>query len=136
MATPRWAYLLTYGGLVVFGIIAVIVGVPSIDLTTPDGYRPIWAGFIMVSGIVSAVGLMGHWHTLERWGVLFLVAFTSAYVFAIAKLALQGDAGRQALAVILIVVLIFPASRYLVLVARGRRRVLRHDPGVTRADRT
>lgn len=133
---PRWVLLLKYLGFAVFAAIASVAGAPSLDLTTPSGYRSIWAAIIVLSSLVSAFALMverrplarqldRHYRTnserIEMWSTLVLTSFAIAYVGAITQFAVAGDADKQALAVVLNLVLLLPAGRYLTLVARSRR---------------
>lgn len=133
---PRWVLLLKYLGFAFFASVAAVAGAPSLDLTTPSGYRPIWAIIIVVSAVVSSAALMierrplerrfdSHYRTgserVEMWSTLVLTSFAIAYVGAITQFAVAGDEDKQALAVVLNLVLLMPAGRFLSLVARSRR---------------
>jgi uncharacterized membrane protein SpoIIM required for sporulation len=59
----RVALVAIYLGYVYASVIAFISGVPIIDLTTPHGYRPIWAVLLGAAAVVSAVGSL----TDHRW---------------------------------------------------------------------
>jgi hypothetical protein len=129
---PRWALLLKYFGFTIFGIIARGSGAPSLDLATPEGYRPIWSTAIVLFGAAAfiaclfggtrvAPGTPTRGEDFERWFVLGLISFCSAYVYAIGSRALMGDRDVQALAVMMFLVMILPIARFLTLLPRSRR---------------
>lgn len=129
---PRWALLLKYIGFTVFGVIANGSGAPSLDLATPEGYRPIWSSFIVCFAAAAFIaclfggervsrGTPTRGEHFERWFVLGLISFCSAYVYAIGARALGGDQDVQALAVMMFLVMLLPIARFLTLLPRSRR---------------
>ena len=85
IAIPRWAITAKYLAFVVVGVHAFVSGVPSLDLTTPDGYAPIWAGVIAFFAAVGAVGSLKpkwQWGLAECIGAFFLVCFLGVLIWS------------------------------------------------------
>lgn len=113
IAVPRWAITLKYIGFTIAGVIAFVEGVETISLATPEGYEPIWAGFVVLGALVAAVGsLRPKWGCVEAIGASVIVSFLivlDALVFA---------RGAAAVGTLLIIVTILPGVRAAFLIAR------------------
>jgi hypothetical protein len=118
---PRWVLILKYIGFAYFGGVSAYLGVPRLDLTTPDGYRPVWAAVIVVASLWSLGALILGKPKVERWTVGVLVSFLFAYVYAIVNAAWSGETNYSALAAILPLVTLFPIGRFVGLLPRGRK---------------
>lgn len=118
---PRWILLLKYLGFAFFGVVAYNVGVPRLDLTTPEGYRPIWAAAIVLFALTAALFLIIQKPNLERISLVGLVGFLGVYIYAITQAALDGGEGYKALASVLWLLIVFPAGRFVALLPRGRK---------------
>lgn len=120
LVTSRETYLLTYLAIATFGAVAGVRGAPSIDLTTPEGYRSIWAFVVVLSGGLSFAACLFDRPRWERWSVLAMLSAASGYVFSAAALALAGDENRQSFAIVTFVLLILPTSRFLDLLPKRK----------------
>lgn len=119
---PRWVFLLKYAGFATFGVYAVISGTPTFDLTTPEGYRPVWAAAVIVTAAVCFIACLFGWWRVEEWVVLGLSSFLIAYVWALSQRAwVEGDDRAQAITVLVVTVLILPVSRFLTLAYRAAK---------------
>lgn len=111
IAVPRWALSLKYALFIVVGLVAFIVGVPTLDITTFYGYTPVWSGFVAIGGILAFIGsLRPSWGIFEAVGASIVVAFL---VVLIAALVVHGS---LSVAILLLVVCIIPAVRAAFLV--------------------
>jgi hypothetical protein len=97
----RLERVMGYGFAIYFGISAFIAGIPTFDLTAPDGWTPIWSAVLIISG---PIGLVGTWqNTPKFWKIELAGAFPMAgslTVYAAAMLFLaygpEGSEGRIA----------------------------------------
>jgi hypothetical protein len=124
----RVALVAIYLGYVYASVIAFISGVPIIDLTTPHGYRPIWAVLLGAAAVVSAVGsLTDRWQRVELWATLGLSALLLPYIGGLTIVGfIEHDLDRQFIGVIAFIAAIMPMVRFVYLAAQsGKRRVVR-----------
>lgn len=139
-AFARWAWgpaivlrvsLVIIYGLYAYGaLIAFLVGVPIFDLTTPQGWTPVWAVLLGVSALVCMIGsIKDEWQRTERWAALGLSAAILAYIVPLHLVGyLEGDLSRQFIAVIATIAGVLPIGRFVYLVAQtGKRK--HHVPG-------
>jgi hypothetical protein len=120
LVLPYWCGHATYLLYAGFAAVAFVSGVPSLDLSSPEGYRPFWAVALVLGSLAGLIGFIGEtppWNRVELAGSLTVIAFTAAYLYSIAVLAIEGDTARQALAILLFAALVFPVGR-LVISAR------------------
>ena len=127
----RIALFLVYAGFVFAATAAFASGIPVFDLTTPNGYTPVWAVALGVSAIVSAVGATtDRWQTLERWASLVLTAMMVTYTGALFGVGFaEGDPTRQFVAAVSTIALVLPATRFVYLAAQSgklKRHVRNH----------
>ena len=54
----RLGLLLGYSFAVYFGISALIAGVPAFDLAAPEGWTPVWASLLILSGPIGIFGIL------------------------------------------------------------------------------
>ncbi|RFA14549.1 hypothetical protein B7R21_06280 [Subtercola boreus] len=120
--TSRWVYLGKYLFFALFGVVAAIRGAPSLDLSTPDGYRPIWAVFIVIASLGCLYGCLRDNERLEWLSLLVMLPCLGAYVYAIAYAAAYGAREKQALAIIITLVLFLPTGRWFDLMPRLKVR--------------
>lgn len=122
---PRETLLVKYLLLAGFGVAAFIVGTPSLNLTTPSGYEPVWAGAIVLTASLSFIGCILGRDKIEMWATLGLWSSMLVYVGSILTLAAQGVGERQALAIVLSSVLVLPFARWVWLILNARKRAPR-----------
>lgn len=133
---PRWVLVVMYSGFIVLGGMAAIAGIPTLDLTTPEGYVTPYALAIALFAIIAAVGAsLGFRHErLELVGALLLFSLLTTYAGSALFLSAGGDIGRATFAVVILMVTFAPAARGMgllfarirVWIARRRdRRVAR-----------
>jgi hypothetical protein len=128
----RVALVATYLGYVYAAVIAFRAGVPIFDLTTPPGWRPVWAALLAVSALVSAIGsIADRWQRVERWATLVLTALLLAYVGGLNIAGyVEQDLDRQFVGAIAFIAAILPATRFIYLAAQsGKKRVNKNGPG-------
>jgi drug/metabolite transporter (DMT)-like permease len=71
---PRWILTAAYVGFATLGVLGVIFGSPTLDLTNPDGYTLFWGAAVAVGAITAAVGsFRERWEPIERYGNLLMV---------------------------------------------------------------
>lgn len=122
---PRETLFAKYLILAAFGVAAFESGVPTLDITTPSGYVPIWAVVItLAAGVSFAACILGR-DKVEMWATLVLWCSMTAYVCSALALAADGDGDRVAFAVILSSVLILPFARWVWLILNARKRAPR-----------
>ncbi|MEF2979114.1 hypothetical protein [Subtercola sp. YIM 133946] len=122
IVTSRWVYLGKYLFFAIFGTVAAVRGAPALDLATPDGYRPVWAVFIVAAALACLWGCLRDRERLEWFGLLVMIPFLGAYVFAIANAAAYGAREKQALAFIVILILFLPLGRWFDIMPRLKVR--------------
>lgn len=120
----RVALVITYLLYVYAAVIAFIAGIPIFDLTTWEGYTPIWAVLVAAGAIVSSVGaLTEHWEKLEKWASLGLSSLLAGYTGALNIVAYgSGDLGRQFVGAIALIAMVLPATRFVYLAAQTGKR--------------
>lgn len=101
-------------------IIAFLAGVPVLTLTAPEGYTSIWAAFLGVSALVSAIGsTTDKWQKLEKWASLSLSAMLLAYVGGLNIVGyISGDLDRQFVGAVAIIASVLPITRFIYLAAQ------------------
>jgi hypothetical protein len=110
---PRWALVLKYALFSLTGILTFIVGQPTISLLTFNGYEPIWAGIIGLSGLIAAIGaLRPRWGALEAWAVTTLLSFMTVLIIGLVH------RGSETTALLLLITYIVPLVRLSYLVVR------------------
>jgi hypothetical protein len=134
MVTDRWFDIAFIANWVVYcfwGVAIFIQGLPTFDITTPYWYPQAWAGAIgVLSGVAALSALSMFVQTprltdlwkkkIELGSLTALGAFISIYPITLIGLAISGDKGRIAIAVLSLSYLIFPLLRIHLL-----RRALR-----------
>jgi len=132
----RWAWspitafriglTLGYIGAVYFGISAFIAGVPAFVITAPDGWTPIWAGLLIVGGIVATFGSLSDSKVFRRvelggaWALFLTLGVYSSVLLALAYGS--GDASRAAVGAGFVALGIQPGVRMLWLMAQAGRQ--------------
>lgn len=56
VAAYRVGLVLSYVAMMYFGASALMAGVPAFDVTTPEGWTPIWSSVVILGGMIGAVG--------------------------------------------------------------------------------
>lgn len=120
IVVPRWMLTLKYSLFVVLGAVAAFAGVPTLSLTTWDGYTIVWAVAGTVFAAVSAVAsVRPAWEPVERWSALGLVAVLSVYAVGALILSLgDGDTARATFAIAVLITTLLPTSRAVQLLSR------------------
>jgi hypothetical protein len=121
----RFAVVSTYLGLVYASVIAFIAGVPIFELTTPQGWQPVWAVTLGTSAVIASIGsLSDKWQKLEMFAVAVVGAMMLAYVGGLnLRGFVDGDLDRQFIGVIAFIAAILPWTRFIYLAAQmGKRK--------------
>lgn len=126
----RVALALTYIMYIYAAIIAFIAGVPVLDLTTPNGYLPLWAFVLGASALVGAIGsLTDRWQNVEKWASLGVSAMMLAYLGGLNLMGwIENDLARQFVGTIAIIASILPVTRFVYLAAQTGKRKLINVP--------
>lgn len=110
IAIPRWTVAVKYALFIVVGLATFITGLPTLSLTTFNGYEPIWAGFVGFGGILGFIGaLRPRWGGIEAFGAAILVSFLAVLIVALTS------RGSTSVALLLVVVCVVPAVRAVFL---------------------
>lgn len=130
VAAYRLGLVLGYLGMLYFGASALVVGIPAFEFTTPEGWTPIWAGAVILGGLVAAIGAIRageepitrdvrifNWIELVGAVLLFLTLGGYAAVLLVIGYG-YGDAGRSVVGAGFVVLGIPPAVRMIWLIFR------------------
>lgn len=121
----RVALLITYGLYVYFAVISFIAGVPVFNLTTPEGYTPVWAVLLGIAALIAAIGsIADRWNHWERWASLVVSSLMLTYVGSLNAIAfIAGDVTRQAVGGAVAIGLVLPMCRFFWLASQaGKKR--------------
>lgn len=122
LVIPRWIIFVVYALFFLLGIAAIFAGVPTLDLTTPNGTTLIWGIVIAAAAAVCAVtSFRARFETVERWSALVLVSVLSVYTAGAYKLIADGGplaASHAAGAVVLTILWFIPAVRLAYMLTR------------------
>lgn len=127
----RVSLLATYLGWVYASAVGFLTGIPIFDLTTPEGWTPIWAVILGTSAVIAGIGsISDRWHLVEKWASLFLSAMIFAYVGSLNLVAwLEGDLARQFVGAVAFIASILPVTRFVYLAAQSGKRHVDVEPG-------
>lgn len=117
------------------GVAATVIGIPTLDLTTPEGWVSFWGLVVTVAATLAAVfSLRERFEVLERIAAVVLCAYLLTYTVG-AWVLIFSDVGqlfqRGAGAIVLTVMSFVPVVRCLYMLSRvGRAPRLRthHKP--------
>lgn len=106
-----------YAMLVIYGITAAIVEVPSFIIVGGSGFAVGWAITVGTFAAIAALGVIHTWRTnrcrLERWTTAALIlAFTAYSTVLIIRGQIVGDSDGTPLAILPIALVILPTIRY------------------------
>ncbi len=126
----RLSLVTTYMLYVYASVIAFLVGVPILALTTPAGYTSIWAILLGFAAVASAVGSINdRWQQVEKWATLGLSSLLLTYIV---PLNIQGfiehDLTRQFGGVIALIAGLLPITRFVYLAAQSGKRKFHASP--------
>lgn len=130
LAVPRWIVSTLYFLFVALGTAATVIGIPTIDLTTPNGYAAFWGIVVVVTAIVAGLAsLRERFEVVERYAAIPLSAFLVTYTAGAWALILT-DVGqlfqRGAGAIVLTIMSFIPVVRCIYMLTRiGRAPRLR-----------
>lgn len=125
----RWvdvAYIVYWLIYAAWGVMTLVVGLPTLEINTPEWYSTVWAGALgglsAVAGITAATFFWDskRFHFIakkkfERSTVLVLLAFILVYPGLLIGAAFAGDESRMSLAVHSLSYLVFPVLRLYIL---------------------
>lgn len=113
VVVPRWMLTLKYALFTVLGVCGAIAGIPTLSLTTWDGYTTFWgAGLAIAAGIAAAASYRARWEPVERWASLCTASLLITYAAGAFILAFgEGHVGRMTFAIGLLIVTLFPSVR-------------------------
>ena len=134
LAVPRWIVSTLYFLFAALGVAALIIGVPTIELTTPEGWVGIWGVVVTATATVCALtSLRERFEVIERWAALLLVAFLDSYTiwaWVLVSYGGQQAVNRGAFAIVLTIMAFIPTIRLAYMLARvGRTPRLRQHRG-------
>lgn len=120
------ALALKYTGLVVYGLWAAFVEVPSFVVVGGSGFAIGWAATVTILALLALGAVLRSWFTdryrFEKWATAGLIlGFTSYSVVLIVRSSILADWDSIPLALLPVLLSIFPAIRYYSLVARQAR---------------
>jgi hypothetical protein len=120
---PRWFLTLLYAEFAVLGVVSAIRGVPTLDLTTFQGYTLFWgAGVALTAGLSALFSTRKPWEKWERWSVSALASGILGYAYGAVTLVTSGtpaeSSARIAFSIVLIIVGTVLAGRALQLLSR------------------
>lgn len=123
----RVALVATYLLYIYASVIAFVSGVPILDLSTPSGYRAIWAILLGAAAVASAIGsITDHWQKLELWATLALSALLLTYIGSLNIAGyVENDLARQFIGVIALIAGVLPLTRFVYLAAQMGKK--KHD---------
>jgi hypothetical protein len=123
LAVPRWIISTLYILFVGIGIGSIVLGVPTVEATTPNGYaQSVWGIVVTTTAAICALAsLRERFEVIERWPSVILCAFLllypiGAFVVIADDLAKLVERGVGALA--LTVVVFIPCIRCIFMLAR------------------
>lgn len=116
-----------YVAMVYFGIQAFLAGVPAFVIAAPLWWTPIWAGILVLGGIVAAVGSVGSsrlFEIVETVGASALFITLATYAITLLVLAYgAGDINRAAVGAGFAALGVQPFVRLLWLMSQlGRKK--------------
>jgi hypothetical protein len=120
---PRWFLTVLYTEFAVLGVVAAIRGVPTIDLTTFEGYTLFWGATVaLAAGMSATFSVRKEWEKWERWSVSALAALILGYAYAGIRLVTSGtpaeSSARVAFSIVLIIIGTILAGRAVQLLSR------------------
>jgi hypothetical protein len=120
---PRWFLGLLYAQFAVLGVVSAVRGVPTLDLTTFQGYTTFWgAGIALTAGASAVFAAKEKWERHERWTVTVLASGIEGYAFGALTLVTSGtteeSSARIAFSIVLIIIGTLLLGRALQLLLR------------------
>lgn len=120
---PRWFLGLLYMQFAVLGVVSAVRGVPTLDLTTFQGYTTFWgAGVFLFAGASTVFVSRQPWEKWERWSTSGLACLIFGYAFGAFTLVASGtpaeSSARVAFCIVLIIIGTLVAGRALQLLSR------------------
>jgi hypothetical protein len=120
---PRWFLGLLYAQFAVLGVVSAVRGVPTLDLTTFQGYTTFWgAGVAITAGASAVFAAREKWEKWERWTVTGLGSGIVGYAYGALTLVSSGtpqeSSARVAFSIVLIIIGTLLLGRALQLLLR------------------
>jgi len=117
---PRWVLVVKYATFILIGITVYLASSPSLDITTSNGYTPLWSIAVTITASVSLIGsLRQRWERMEGWAVLCLAALLIGYAAAPLQLVVSGDHDRAAYSALALALSVLPSARAWMLIRRA-----------------
>ncbi len=116
-----------YSGLVVYGVWAALVEIPTFVIVGSSTFAVAWASLVTLFAAAAAAGVARTWTTgrfrFEYWATAAFVLTFLAYSFALVyRSGSTGDWDSAPLSIIPVVVCILPTIRFYSLVLHSRPR--------------
>jgi hypothetical protein len=119
---PRWILTAAYTGFAVLGVLGVIFGSPTLDLTNPDGYTVFWGAAVAAGALTAAIGsITERWEPVERIGNLLMVLTLILYCVDALYLVFgktDGATSRAVFTGIVCIMTLLPLGRGFYLITR------------------
>lgn len=120
LIVPRWVLFVMYVGFAIFGAATAVTSIPTIELTTFDGYATFFSVALFLSAALAALfSTRGEWERYEKWAAIGVTAVLSAYVGGLVVLALGGDTVRIGSAIGFAMLNGVPLARSAYLISRS-----------------
>lgn len=114
-----------YLGLMIYGVWAAVVEIPTFTLVGSSTFATVWAGLVALLAFAAAVGVTRTWATgkyrVEQWSTALFIAVFTGYSYALVYRAWStADWGAAPLALIPVILCILPTIRWFSLSVHGR----------------
>lgn len=110
---PRWALTAKYGFFLILAALTFFRGMTTLDLTTPAGYLPLWAGAVALGACVALpASLTEKTANVERWAAAWIAGWLG--VVAVNSFLINSGSGW----LFIVLVTLLPAGRSLSLFSK------------------
>lgn len=120
LVIPRFVLTLKYAAFVVLGVLGLVAGVTSLQLTTFDGYTFVWSSGIVLSAAAATwASVRSRWEPTEKWAAVILTGWMAAWsIAALVRIAIFGE-GSATGAFALFMLTFLPGARAIRLLKQS-----------------
>lgn len=118
---PRWMLTTKYVFFAVLGLLSAIGGIETLNILTFEGYTTYWSALLVPAAMIAAWGSMSEDRDrVEKWGAVVVTALLGSWsIAAIIRAVAEGDLGRSAGALTVLIMTLLPATRAVWLLRRA-----------------